>query len=100
MSNGTITRSGASSGTAIDQQPIDRLEEKVRQLVSMIDNLRAERAKAADEVVRLQRELDASKARLTEAVSTTAEVGTLREERELIRNRVVQMISQIDKLNL
>lgn len=88
------------SRTATDVQPIDRLEEKVKQLVSLIDTLRAERAKAVDEVTRLQREIDGLRARLTEASSAGAEVSTLREERELIRNRVVQMISQIDKLNL
>jgi uncharacterized coiled-coil DUF342 family protein len=81
-------------------QPIDRLEEKVRQLVGLIDTLRAERAKAVDEVTRLQREMDAMRTRLNEASTVGAEVTTLREERELIRNRVVQMISQIDKLNL
>ena len=42
----------------------------------------------------------AARQRLQEASGATVEVGTLREERELIRNRVVQMISQIDKLNL
>jgi uncharacterized coiled-coil DUF342 family protein len=88
------------TATATDVQPIDRLEEKVRQLVGMIDTLREERAKAADEVARLQRELDASRARLNEAATTSAEVSTLREERELIRQRVAQMITQIDKLNL
>ena len=88
------------AGTATELQPIDRLEEKVRQLVAMIDTLRAERAKAVDEAARLQRELDGLRQRLQEASGATVEVGTLREERELIRNRVVQMISQIDKLNL
>lgn len=92
--------SPARSGAVVEQQPIDRLEEKVRQLVGMIDSLRAERAKAADEIARLQHEIDATKARLSEAAGATAEVGTLREERELIRTRVVQMLSQIDKLNL
>ena len=76
------------------------LEDKVKQLVGVIDTLRAERAKATDEVARLGRELDAARARLNEASGATAEVSTLREERELIRNRVAQMISQIDKLNL
>ena len=88
------------AATATDLQPIDRLEEKVRQLVAMIDTLRADRAKAVDEAARLQRELDGARQRLQEASGATVEVGTLREERELIRNRVVQMISQIDKLNL
>ena len=47
------------TAAAVDLQPIDRLEEKVRQLVAMIDTLRADRAKALDEVGRLERELDA-----------------------------------------
>ena len=90
----------ARTGTAVDLQPIDRLEDKVRQLVGLIDTLRAERAKAVDEAARLQRELDAARSRLTEASGASAEVSTLREERELVRNRVVQLIAQIDKLNL
>jgi len=91
----SMTRSGT-----VDVQPIDRLEDKVRQLVGLVDSLRADRAKAVDEAARLQRELDAVKARLGEAASASAEVATLREERELVRSRVAQMISHIDKLNL
>jgi uncharacterized coiled-coil DUF342 family protein len=90
----------ARTGAAVDLQPIDRLEEKIRQLVAMIDTLRAERARAADEAARLARELEAARAQIAEASGSTAELAGLREERELIRNRVVQMISQIDKLNL
>jgi uncharacterized coiled-coil DUF342 family protein len=88
------------TATATDVQPIDRLEEKVRQLVGMIDTLRAERAKAVDEAARLSRELDGMRAKLGEAAGASAEIANMREERELVRNRVVQMIAQIDKLNL
>jgi len=88
------------TATAVDLQPIDRLEEKVRHLISLVDSLRTDRAKALDEVARLERDVDAARARLSEASGASAEVATLREERELIRNRVVQMIAQIDKLNL
>ena len=84
----------------MDVEPIDRLEEKVRQLVGVIDTLRAERAKAVDEATHLQRELDAARSRLSESSQATAEVSRLREERELIRTRVTQMITQIEKLNL
>jgi regulator of replication initiation timing len=84
----------------VDLQPIDRLEEKIRQLVGMIDTLRAERAKAVDEAARLDRELESVRAKLTEASGASAEIVTMREERELVRNRVVQMLAQIDKLNL
>lgn len=88
------------TGTSTELLPIDRLEEKVRQLVDMIDSLRAERVRTADEVERLQGELESQRARLAEATTVSAELGTLREERDLIRDRVSQMISQIDKLNL
>jgi regulator of replication initiation timing len=88
------------AGATTEVQPIDRLEEKIRQLVGMIDTLRAERAKAVDESARLTRELDATRAKLAEAGATSAEAAAMREERELVRNRVVQMLAQIDKLNI
>ena len=90
----------ARSATAVDLQPIDRLEEKVRQLVSMIDTLRADRAKALDDVARLDRDLAAARARLGDAEGAAADLATLREERDQIRDRVAQMIAQIDKLSL
>jgi len=90
----------ARTATAVDVQPIDRLEEKVRQLVALVDALRADRARAVDESARLERELDVLKGRLGDAAGASAEIATLREERELIRARVVQMISQIDTLDL
>jgi regulator of replication initiation timing len=86
--------------TTVDLQPIDRLEEKIKQLVGMVDSLRAERAKALDEVTRLQREIDTMRARLGDAEGATAEASALREERELIKSRVTQMISQIEKLGI
>ena len=89
-----------SSTAAVDAQPIDRLEEKVRQMVSVIDTLRAEKAKAVEESARLQQELSALRSRLAEGASASAELATMREERDLIRARVTQMISQIDRLNL
>jgi regulator of replication initiation timing len=88
------------TGAAVELQPIDRLEEKIRQLVGMIDTLRAERAKAIDDAARVTRELESLRAKLAESAGASAEVAAMREERELVRNRVVQMIAQIDKLNL
>jgi seryl-tRNA synthetase len=90
----------ARAGTTADLQPIDRLEDKVRQLVSMIDTLRAERARAGEEIARLERELEAARERVSEASGASAELAGLREERELIRTRVTQMIAEIDKLDL
>ncbi|MDQ3349031.1 MAG: cell division protein ZapB [Acidobacteriota bacterium] len=84
----------------IDLEPIDRLEEKLKMLVAMIDRLRADQARAADDNARLARELDALRARLAEAEGAGSEVLTLREERDLIRARVGEMLAQIESLKL
>jgi regulator of replication initiation timing len=84
----------------VDLEPIDRLEEKVKLLVGMIDRLRAENAKAADDNVRLSRDLDALRARLAEAEGVAPELVALREERDLIRSRVDEMLQTIESLNL
>ena len=90
----------AKTAVGVDLQPIDRLEEKVKQLVGMIDRLRTEGAKAADEHARLTREIDGLRARLADAEGTSAELTTLRQERDLIRSRVGEMLSHIEALNL
>jgi regulator of replication initiation timing len=89
-----------SSAAVVDAQPIDRLEEKVRQMVSLVDTLRAEKTRALEEAGRLEQEVTALKARLAEGATASADLATLREERDLIRARVTQMISQIDRLSI
>ena len=84
----------------VDLQPIDRLEEKVRMLVDMIDRLRAENARAAQDNERLANELNGLRARLADAEGTNLELKALRDERDVIRTRVNDMLQQIDSLNL
>jgi hypothetical protein len=84
----------------VDLEPIDRLEEKVRMLVGMIDRLRAENARASEDNARMARELDNLRAQLAEAEGTGVELTSLREERDLIRTRVTEMLEQIESLNL
>ena len=85
---------------AVDLEPIDRLEEKVKQLVDMVDRLRGENVRASEENARLTRELDSARARLADAENASSEMLTLREERDLIRSRVDEMLQQIEGLNL
>jgi regulator of replication initiation timing len=93
LAKGLATRS-------VDLEPIDRLEEELKLLVGVIERLRGESARMAEENTRLARELDAARARLTEAEGTNAEMAALREERDLIRTRVNEMLQQIESLNL
>jgi regulator of replication initiation timing len=84
----------------IDLEPIDRLEEKIKALVGMIERLRAEQVRMADENTRLVRELGSARTRLAEAEGAGAEIAALREERDLIRSRVGEMLQHIESLNL
>jgi regulator of replication initiation timing len=87
-------------GRGLDVEPIDRLEEKLKMLVGVIDRLRADGARAAEENQRLSRELDGLRARVADAEGKAGELSALREERELVRSRVSEMLQQIEALNL
>jgi regulator of replication initiation timing len=89
-----------TTSPAVDQDPIDRLEEKVRLLVAMIGRLKTDQARAADENARLSRELETTRAQLTEVEASTSEVAALRQERETIRVRVTDMLEQLEALHL
>ena len=89
-----------ATASTLDVQPIDRLEEKVKLLVGLVDTLRADKARAIDEATRLQQEVTALRARLNDAAGASSEIATLREERDMIRTRVTQMIAAIDKLDI
>ncbi|CAN5409062.1 MAG: cell division protein ZapB [Acidobacteria bacterium] len=84
----------------VDFEPIDRLEEKVKMLVGMVDRLRAEHARSAEANATLTREIEAMRSRMSDAEDTAVELTTLREERDLIKSRVGDMLQQIESLNL
>jgi regulator of replication initiation timing len=77
-----------------------RLEEKIKLLVSLVAKLRADQARAIEENVRLGQELEAVRARLADAESVGTELNTLREERDVIRTRVSEMLHQLDGLTV
>lgn len=99
---------------SVDFEAIDRLEQKLKMLVSVLDRTRAESARANDELVRtradvaraneenarLRGEVELARARLADAEGTGTELTVLRTEREQIRGRVDDMLRQIEALNL
>lgn len=86
--------------SAAGLEPIDRLEEKIKTLVGLIGRLKNEQARLTEDKARLQREAEGLKARVAEAENGSAEAVSLREERDLIRARVTEMLQQLDGLNL
>jgi regulator of replication initiation timing len=83
----------------VDLEPIDRLEDKVKLLVGLVTQLRAEQARAADENARLTDEIAGLRSRVADLDGTTSELAALRDERELVRARVSDMLRQLDHLN-
>jgi FtsZ-binding cell division protein ZapB len=90
----------ATKTTTAGLEPIDRLEEKIKLLVNTIVRLKGEQTRVAEDNARLKGEIESLKARIASAESTGAEVTSLREERDMIRSRVSEMLSQLDGLNL
>jgi regulator of replication initiation timing len=82
----------------IDLEPIDRLEEKIGRLVSMIGQLRAEQAQALDTNARLTAEMEQLRMQLADAEQVNSELAVLRDERDIIRTRVSEMLQQLDAI--
>jgi len=85
---------------SIELEPIDRLEEKVKLLVGMVERMKSEQARAAEENQRLSREIDAMRARVAQGENLATELSSLKEERDVIRTRVGEMLDQLEALNL
>ena len=83
----------------VDLDPIDRLEDKVKLLVGLVTQLRAEQAQAAEENARLTEELEGLRGKVADLDGTTSELAALRDERELVRARVSDMLRQLDHLS-
>jgi regulator of replication initiation timing len=92
--------SRSATARSVDLEPIDRLEEKVKLLVSMIARLKADHARATEENARLSRELEAARVRIADTEAGLEEVAVLRTERESIRGRVSEMLEQLEGLSL
>jgi regulator of replication initiation timing len=92
--------SRAAVARSVDFEPIDRLEEKVKMLVTMISRLKAEQQRAVEENARLNRDLESARAALADSQAGLAEVAALRSERETIRGRVSDMLEQLEGLSL
>ncbi|MBI3401394.1 MAG: hypothetical protein HY048_08230 [Acidobacteria bacterium] len=90
----------AKTTRSVELEPIDRLEEKVKLLVSLVERMKAEQAHTAEEHQRLMREVESLRARLSASDNVSSELTTLKEERDVIRTRVTEMLEQIEALNL
>jgi regulator of replication initiation timing len=88
----------ATRGAEVDS--LDRLEDKIKRLVAMVERMKSEQARAADENQRLRAEVEALKSRAASGETLSTEVAALKDERDVIRTRVSDMLNQLEALNL
>jgi regulator of replication initiation timing len=86
--------------TPEDLEALDRLEQKVRLLVTEMGRLRTEHAKQAEENRRLTGELEAALGKLSEAEGAEAEMAALRQERDQVRSRVSDILGHLEGLDI
>ena len=84
----------------VELEPIDRLEEKLKLLVGMVERMKAEQARSAEDNQRLAREVESLRARMASNETLSSELSAMKEERDVIRTRVTEMLEQLDALNL
>jgi len=90
----------AKTATRTELESIDRLEEKLKQLVGLIERLKSDQANATAENQRLSREVERLTSEVASSDALSSELSALREERDVIRTRVGEMLEQLESLNL
>ena len=81
-------------------ESLDRLEEKVKRLVAMVERMKTEQTRAAEDNQKLRAEIDALKSRAATGETLSTEIAALKDERDVIRTRVSDMLHQLEALNL
>jgi regulator of replication initiation timing len=90
----------AKTAQTLEIDAIERLEDKIRKLVTMVEHMRADHARLNGENKTLSDEIAAVRKRLVDAEGASAEITALRQERDQIRTRVSDMLTQLEALDL
>lgn len=89
-----------SATQGVELEPIDRLEEKLKQLVRVVERLKTEQARSSEENKALKAEVDTLRSQLASSETQSSEIKALREERDVIRGRVGEMLEQLSALDI
>ena len=95
-----MIRMAKTSTSGVELEPIDRLEEKLKLLVNVVERLKADQVRMTDENHKLRVEADTLRSRVAAGEGLSTELSALREERDLIRSRVGEMLEQLDALEI
>lgn len=85
---------------SLELESLERIETKIRSLVALVDQLRAQHAEAVAENRQLAARLEQAEAHVAEADQASGEVLQLRDERDQVRARVAEILDQLDAIPL
>ncbi len=88
----------ALGGDQVDQ--IERLVGKVKGLIALTEQNRAELARAGEENEQLRLENEELRGRVSSAEATAAELATVLAEREQVRSRVEELLEQLEAIDI
>ena len=89
-----------SATQPVDLKSIERLADKVNELIAVLENTRLELSQTVEKNTHLNKEVEQLKETLSGAEDTVTEVNKLLAEREAIRDRVGQMLQQLDEISV
>ena len=84
----------------VDVESIERLAEKVRDLIGVLERTRGELSQTIEDNLRLSREVEDLKTQLSSAKSTSADMVSLIDEREQIRTLVTAMLEKLEEISV
>ena len=84
----------------VDVDLIERLAEKIKNLIGVLERTRSELSQTTEDNLRLSRETEHLKAQLASTESTSNEVSNLLAEREQIRKRVGQLLERLEEISV
>jgi len=84
----------------IEVEPIERLAQKVRGLIAVLERTRSELTQTTEDNLGLSREVEELRDQLATAETSSADLANLRQEREQIRTQVTDMLEQLESISV
>ncbi len=84
----------------IEVEPIERLAQKVKGLIAVLERTRSELTQTTEDNLGLSREVEELRDQLATAETSSADLANLRQEREQIRTQVTDMLEQLESISV
>jgi len=83
----------------VDIESIERLANKVKELVEVLERTKNELSKQAEDNTRLTKAIEDLESERSASQSDHVDLANLLDEREQIRNRVTTILEQLEQIN-